>query len=176
MELRNSALGGLSTVGYFAVEGEPIGVFEGSVAKTVMVNGEEKTVVDANGVPVAATEKEYYGNSQYDFIMGFSNNFTWKGFGLGFNFDIRKGGLMFSRTSDISHFTGNSVKTTYNNRKPFIVPGSVNEIDNGDGTFSYTENLTAVDPAHMDDYHRAVAFDRQNVIDKSFVKLRDLSN
>ena len=81
---------------------------------------------------------------------------------------------MFSRTSDISHFTGNSVKTTYNNRKPFIVPGSVNEIDNGDGTFSYTENLTAVDPAHMDDYHRAVAFDRQNVIDKSFVKLRDL--
>ncbi len=168
------SLGGLSTVGYFAVEGEPIGVFEGSVAKTVMVNGEEKTVVDANGVPVASTEKEYYGNSQYDYIMGFSNNFTWKGFGLGFNFDIRKGGLMFSRTSDISHFTGNSVKTTYNNRKPFIVPGSVNEIDNGDGTFSYTENLTAVDPAHMDDYHRAVAFDRQNVIDQSFIKLRDL--
>ena len=28
-----------------------------------------------------------------------------------------------------------------------MVPGSVNEIDNGDGTFSYTENLTAVDPS-----------------------------
>ena len=26
----------------------------------------------------------------------------------------------------------------------------------------------------MDDYHRAIAFDKQNVIDKSFVKLRDL--
>ena len=168
------SLGGLSTTGFFAVQGQPIGVFEGNVAKTVMVNGETKTVVDANGVPVTATEKEYYGNSQYDFIMGFGNNFSWKGFGLGMNFDIRKGGLMFSRTADISYFTGNNVKTTYNDRKPFVYPNSVVEIDNGDGTFSYVENYQAVDPAHMDDYHRATAFDRQNVIDKSYIKLRDL--
>jgi TonB-linked SusC/RagA family outer membrane protein len=168
------SIGGLSTTAYVAVEGEPVGVFEGNVPKTVMVNGEERVVVDGNGVPVAATEKEFYGNSQYDYIMGFANNFSYKGFGLSFNFDIRRGGLMFSRTADISFFTGNNIKTTYNNRQPFIYPNSVVEIDNGDGTFSYVENLTAVDPAHMDDYHRAVAFDRQNVIDKSFIKLRDL--
>ena len=47
--------------------------------------------------------------------------------------------------------------------------------NNGDGTFTYEENTTAVDPAHMDDYHRADAFDRSNVIDKSFVKLRELA-
>ena len=34
-------------------------------------------------------------------------------------------------------------------------------------TYSYEENTIAVDPEHMDDYHRADAFDRQQVIDKS---------
>lgn len=177
------SLGGLSTTGYVAVQGQPVGVFEGAVPKVARdadgnvikgANGQPMNVVDANGVPIPSTENEFYGNSQYDYIMGISNNFSWNGFSLGFNLDIRKGGLMFSRTADINFFTGNGIKTTYNDRKPFVHPNSVNEIDNGDGTFSYVENVTPVDPAHMDDYHRTTAFDRQNVIDQSFIKLRDL--
>ena len=166
------SIGGLSTVGFFAVQGQPIGIFEGSVPKT---NEDGQVVVDGNGVPVAAAEKEFYGNIQQNYILGIGNNFSWKGFNLGVVFDIRNGGLMFSRTADINFFTGNTVKTLYNDRKPFIVPNSVQEVDNGDGTFSYVENDIAVDPAHMDDYHRATAFDRQNVIDKSFTKLREVS-
>ncbi len=169
------AIGGLSTTSYIAVAGQPIGLFKGEVRETTMINGVEHYVVDANGVPVSAPDKQIYGGSQGDYILGVSNSLSWKGISLGFTFDIRKGGLMFSRTADINYFTGNSVKTTYNDRKPFIVPNSVQKIDNGDGTFSYVENTIAVDPAHMDDYHRATADDRHNVIDRSFTKLREVS-
>ena len=166
------AIGGLSTTSIVAVAGQPIGIFEGNVPKTDP-NG--NIVVDANGIPVAATDKEFYGNIQQDYILGINNQFSWKGFNLSFTFDIRKGGLMFSRTADINYFTGNGIYTTYNDRKPFVVPGSVVEIDNGDGTFSYEENTIAVDPAHMDDYFRATAWDRWHVIDKSFTKLREVN-
>ena len=166
------AIGGLSTTSYIAVEGQPIGLFKGEVAETDP-NG--NVVVDANGVPVSATEKEIYGGQQQDYILGITNALSWKGLSLSFTFDTRKGGLMFSRTADINFFTGNTVKTLTNDRKPFIVPNSVQKIDNGDGTFSYEENTIPVDPAHMDDYHKATAFDRQNVIDKSFTKLREVA-
>ncbi|MFY0644791.1 MAG: SusC/RagA family TonB-linked outer membrane protein [Bacteroidia bacterium] len=167
------ALGGLSTTAFVAVAGQPIGIFKGEVPETNPDNPDQ-IVVDANGVPVAATDKEYYGNAQNNYILGISNSLSWKGLSLGFTFDTRQGGLMFSRTADINFFTGNSVKTTLNDRKPFVVPNSVQKIDNGDGTFSYVENTIPVDPAHMDDYHRASALDRQNVIDKSFTKLREV--
>lgn len=166
------SLGGLSTTAFMAKNGQAIGVFEGSVAET---SPDGKIVVDANGVPIASTQKEDYGTSQIGYMLGAGTRLRYKAFNLNILFDARKGGLMFSRTADILHFTGNSTTTTYNDRKPFIVPNSVVKIDNGDGTFTYEENTTAVDPAHMDDYHRAEAFDRTNVIDKSFVKLREVA-
>ncbi len=165
-------IGGLSTTGFLARNGQPIGLFEGNVAET---SPDGQVVVDANGVPVAATEKEIYGSSQINYMLGLGSRLKYKSFGLSFLFDSRQGGLMFSRTADITFFTGNSIKTTTNDRKPFIVPNSVQKIDNGDGTFDYVENTIAVDPAHMDDYHRADAFDRMQVIDKSFVKLREVA-
>lgn len=165
-------LGGLSTTSFTARNGQPIGVFEGSVPET---SPSGQIVVDADGVPIASTQKEVYGNSQIGYMLGVGTRLRYKAFRLNVLFDARQGGLMFSRTADINHFTGNSVKTTYNDRKPFVVPNSVQKIDMGDGTFSYEENAIAVDPAHMDDYHRAEAFDRNNVISKSFVKLREVA-
>ncbi len=161
------SLGGLSTIGYFAVPGQPIGVYEGNVPQT---SPSGQIVVDANGVPIASTEKEFYGNSQYDYILGITNRFGYKNFSLSAVIDIRQGGLMFTRTADINHFTGNGIKTTYNDRKPFIVPNSVQEVAPGE----YVENTTAVDQQHIDDYHSADFNDRANVIDQSFLKLREV--
>ena len=72
------------------------------------------------------------------------------------------------------YFTGNGVKTTYNDRRPFIVPNSVQEIQNQDGSLSYVENTVAVDQEHIDDYYRADAVDGDYLIDKSYVKLREV--
>ena len=81
---------------------------------------------------------------------------------------------MYSRTAEITRFVGNSITTTINDRNPFIVPGSVTKNTDSAGNVTYTPNITPIDSEHMDDYYRADALDRENVFDKSFVKLREV--
>lgn len=169
--ITNVSLGGLSTYDYQAIQGMPVGLIKGSVPETDP-NG--NIVVDANGIPVASSTQQIYGDTQYDYTMGVSNNISWKGLSLDFTFDIRQGGLMYSRTADITRFTGNSITTTINDRQPFIVPNSVVKTTAGDGTVSYAPNTTPITNEYMDDYYRADANARANVIDKSFVKLREV--
>jgi TonB-linked SusC/RagA family outer membrane protein len=164
-------LGGLNTTEYIALEGQTVGLINGSVPERDP-NG--NIVVDVNGIPIASPNKEIYGDTQYDYTLGVGNTFSWKGLSLDFTFDIRQGGLMYSRTADITRFTGNSVTTTYNDRQPFIVPGSVIKNVADDGTVTYSPNTTPVDGEHMDDYYRADALSRATVIDKSFIKLREV--
>ncbi|MEQ9261671.1 MAG: SusC/RagA family TonB-linked outer membrane protein [Owenweeksia sp.] len=166
------SLGGLSTIGFFAVPGQPLGVYEYSVPETEPGTG--NIVVDANGVPVASTTKRLEGNAQYDYILGLTNRLGYKGITLAATVDIRQGGLMFSRTADINNFTGNGVKTTFNDRKPWIVPNSVQKVEGDDGVTRYIENTTAIDQQHQDDYYRADALDSEYLIDKSYVKLREV--
>lgn len=164
-------LGGLSTTGLIAREGEPLALIDGAVPLKAP-NG--NIVVDNNGVPIASSVNEVYGDTQYDYTIGLTNSFSYKGFTLGFTLDSRQGGLMFSRTADITRFTGNSITTTINNRNPYIIPNSVQQIEDGTGNISYIENTTPIDYAHWDDYFRASATERDNVIDKSFIKLREV--
>ncbi|MFG6685606.1 SusC/RagA family TonB-linked outer membrane protein [Mariniflexile sp. HNIBRBA6329] len=160
-------LGGLSTVALIARKGEPLSLLEGSVPRR---DPDGNIVVDANGIPIASPIKEVYGDTQYDYTLGISNDFSYKGFSLGFTLDIREGGLMFSRTADITRFTGNSITTTINDRNPYLIPNSVREVTPG----VFETNTTAIDSEHWDDYYRADANDREQVIDKSFIKLREV--
>jgi TonB-linked SusC/RagA family outer membrane protein len=157
--------------------GKPVGVFEAPVPKLapdgqVIVNAE-------TGFPEVAAEKGYYGTSQRDFTMGLSNTLTYKGLSLGFSLDYRKGGKFYSGTSDLYLFTGNGYMTTYNDRKPFIVPNSVNEVTDAQGHVSYVENKTFIDQAHYDDYFytndaKALAY-QYRILDRSFLKLKDVT-
>ena len=170
--LEQVSLSGLSTTTLIAKPGQPIALIEGYQP---LRDPDGNIVVDTNGIPVFdPNNKKIYGDTQYDYTMGIGNTFSYKGFVLDFTFDIRQGGLMFSRTANITRFTGNSITTTYNDRQPFIVPNSVVQISNPDGTISYEPNTVAVDGAHMDDYYRADALAEYDVIDKSFVKLREV--
>ncbi len=164
-------LGGLSTTSLIARPGQTVGLLYGNVPER---DPDGNIVVDSNGIPVASSKQEVYGDTQYDYTMGVGNKFSWKGVSLDFTFDIRQGGLMYSRTAEITRFTGNSITTTYNDRKPFVVANSVVKNTDADGNVTYTPNTTPVDSDHMDDYYRAPANDRANVIDKSFIKLREV--
>jgi TonB-linked SusC/RagA family outer membrane protein len=139
-----------------------------------------RIVVDDAGYPVAPTELGYYGTSQRDFIMGLTNNLTYKNFSLGFSFDYRKGGVFYSSISELLMFTGNHYLTTYNDRKPFIVPNSVVKVvDPVDGKVSYVENTKAIDEANFTNYfyhnsNRAEIYNKR-ILDKTFLKLRDVT-
>lgn len=87
----------------------------------------------------------YYGSGLYNYTMGLSNTFTYKNFQLSFSFDFRYGGVMYSQTADLVLFVGNGIATTYNDRKPFIVPNSVNTITDANGNITgYVPNTTVV--------------------------------
>jgi hypothetical protein len=120
-----------------------------------------------------------YGNIQPKYIAGITNNFTWKGFNLGFVFDIREGGLIYSGTADLQYFVGNAVQTLYNNRQPWIVPNSVyGAQDPATGKWTYSENTTPITMSGVTDYYyhtTTTTTERSLVIDRSYVKLRELT-
>lgn len=162
-------------VDFLAKIGKPLGVFEGPDYER---DSKGRIVVNAQGIPVSAAEKVEYGNSEADYRLGIKNEFTFKGLTLGGNIDIRQGGLMYTYTSDINYFVGNATQTTYNDRQPFVVPNSVQEVGtdkNGDPI--YAENSTPIAMKDFSDYYNNNTnrpLSRESLVDRSFVKLRDL--
>ncbi len=175
-------LGGFGGVGIYAVEGKEMGVFKSNIAKIVTLDnnmnpatsGTEYVVVDGNGNVQPSTQEELTDKTiNEDYAMGLTNTFSWKGLSLSGTLDYHKGGYMFSNTKDYMHWTGSAIESTMNDRNPFIVPGSV--VLNADG--SYSQNTT---PVTMNTHHNfygdygAFESDEYNIIDRSFVKLRQV--
>jgi len=161
-----------------AIPGKPLGIFKAPVP---VYSPDGKMVVDPKtGFPIASSDLGEYGSSQRDFMMGLQNTFTYKDFQLGFSFDYRKGGQFYSGTADLLLFTGGARATTYNDRKPFVVPNSVNQAGiDASGKPVYVENKTVIDEAHFDAYwyhtsNKAQIYGYQ-IIDRSFIKLRDVT-
>ena len=156
----------------------------GVYAPVAQYTSDGRVIVNAStGVPVVDTannSRGFYGNAEYDFMMGLVNSFTYKSWRLSFSLDYRKGGVMYSGTSDLALFTGNSYVTTYNDRRPFIIPNSVVQTGTDpNGKPVYTENTTPIDEAHYDSYwyptsNLAMAY-QNRIIDRSFLKLRDVT-
>jgi len=149
--------------------GKPLGVFYGPDMER---DPEGNIVVTDKGMPIQATDNVYYGDANNDFTMGLNNSFSYKGINLGFSLDWRQGGYMYSRTAHDFMFTGNGTLTTYNNRETFIIPGSV--VKNDDGT--YSPNTTPIGASELDnDFWSQGFLDRASVVDKTFVKLREVT-
>jgi len=174
LEVPEVFLGGFGGIGIYAVEGEPIGQFKSQKALKVELDGIEHTVVDGNGNPLP-TPNEVYLNKDINekYRMGLTNTFTYKGLSLSGTFDFRYGGYIYSYTKDYMHWVGSGPETVYNDRNPFIVPNSV--VDNLDGT--YSENTTPVNPTALHTFYSNGGFDYSDfaVIDRSYLKLRNVS-
>lgn len=158
----------------YAEVGKPIGQYY-AYLPTYTEDGQ--MIVDANGLPVLTTEVQDTGkNMNSDWTGGVTTALSYKDFTLSAALDIRKGGYMFSHTPHEMMFSGNGIVTTYNSRRPFIIPNSV--VDNGDGT--YSENTTAIYPtdgslqSYYATYGGGMGGDSY-FVDRSFVKLRNIS-
>ncbi len=165
MNGRASIYGFTGGTGLYAIEGDEMGVFEAYVAKK---DDQGRIIVDENGLPQNTDEMAKIGSINYKYMMGIGNSLRYKNFSLSFDFDIRQGGLMFSRTKDITYFTGNAIQTAYNDRNPFIVPNSV--YDDG------TENTTPLYGTDLYSYwnNGATEMGSFSLISKSYVKLRQV--
>ncbi len=158
---------------YVGRPGRPIGIFEG---RTVMRDDLGRIVVDNNGLPKAAEELKEYGTREYDFIAGAGTRISYKGLQLSVNIDVKQGGIMYSRTKDISVWAGTVPLTLYNNRQPFIILNSVYEVERDEnGKPIYAENTIPVNAVTLVDYwsNGGVGLDGNSLVDKSYVKLRE---
>jgi len=168
-------LSGFGGMGIYAVEGKSLGQYKCQIAQTVKLDdGIEHTVVDGAGNPQPTANIEYTGkdiNEKYR--MGFTNTFTYKGISLTGVFDFRFGGYIYSYTKDYMYWVGSGPESVYNDRNPFLIPNSV--VDNGDGT--YSENTTPVNPTALHTFYSNGGFKYADfaIIDRSYLKLRNLS-
>ncbi len=164
---------GNDAVYMYAEEGKPMGEFYTYLPQ---YTEDGKLIVDQNGQPVIGTQVEDTGkNMNSDWTGGVTTALTYKGFTLSAALDIRKGGYMFSRTKNLMQFTGNGTITTYNGRRPFVIPNSVVEVDG-----QYVENTTPIYQTdgsyqkYYNDYGYGNAGEAY-LLDRSYVKLRNIS-
>ncbi|MBK8547380.1 MAG: hypothetical protein IPL63_08290 [Saprospiraceae bacterium] len=149
-----------------AEKGKPFGTFKGT-APRFDPNGNQ---IVAGGLPVYSAEAQALGNIQPDWIGGFSTQIGYKNWSFNALLDTRQGNDIFSLTKFYTEFNGTASTTTIFDRKPFIIPNSVEETINPDGTATYTPNTTeTLANAFIDDGNWG-----RNILDGSFVKLREV--
>ena len=175
----NGFAAGDDAVYMYAEVGKPLGVFYTYLPKYVEDTNSPyygSPIVDKAGQPVKGSEVEYTGlDVNHKWTGGITTSFSAYGVTLSATLDVRYGGTMFSRTKNLMQFTGNSVITSYNKRRPFVIPGSV--VETADG---YAPNTT---PIMMTDGSYQTYFDTYGygnaglayLADRSFAKLRNIS-
>jgi TonB-linked SusC/RagA family outer membrane protein len=104
--------------GVYAFPGLPYGVLYGSRYLRDASGNQE---VDDNGLPLVG-DNGILGNNSPDFQAGLVNNFTWKGFSLGFVFDWKQGGDIYNLDNHYNWFYG-TPKATGDRDKPIVVKG-----------------------------------------------------
>jgi len=170
------SLGGFGNASIVAVKGKELGLFKTYVPRTVTIDGVEKVIVDGNGNVMQSADMQVLEDRSIneDYAMGLTNTFKWKGFTLSGTLDFHYGGYIYSYTKDYMHWTGSAIESVMNDREPLVVPNSV--VENSDGT--YSENTTPVTSNTFHNFYGdygAFESDAYNIIDRSFLKLREVS-
>lgn len=99
-----------------------------------------QVIVGEDGLPLISTEKSKVGNQNPDWMLGLTNNFSYKGFNLSFLVDFRIGGDLYSATASNLYIRGNAAGTVVNgDRQNFVVPNTVVQKDG-----KYVENTVPV--------------------------------
>ncbi|HVZ96975.1 MAG TPA: hypothetical protein VG847_08880, partial [Chitinophagaceae bacterium] len=108
-----------------AVAGQPYGEIYGTKLMRVTDPKDAnygKLILSSNGLPQATTDISRLGNQQATALLGFTNSFSYKGFGLSVQLDARIGGKIFSQTLDNMERNGTAA-VTGGSRDSIIVPG-----------------------------------------------------
>ncbi|MCM1518727.1 MAG: SusC/RagA family TonB-linked outer membrane protein [Pseudoflavonifractor sp.] len=171
---------GSDAVYMYAEEGREMGTFYTYLPQYVTDKDSPyygAPIVDSHGQPVLGTQLEDTGYTMnHKWTGGVTTSLSAFGVTLSAVLDIRAGGHMFSRTKNLMQFTGNGIVTRYNDRRPFIIPGSV--VDNGDGTYSPNTTPLYLSDGSYQSYFNDYGYGGGGLaylMDRSYTKLRNIS-
>lgn len=160
------SLGGFSGMSSVAAVGRPYGEFY-SVRNARDEQG--RVIIDpTSGLPVTGEKAEYLGTYNPDFQASWGTNVRYKNWSLGAMFDMKHGGVFYSRTKDITAFVGTSAETG-GERLNVLFPNSVYD----DGNGNYVENTEYT--YNKQDYFPSRLLAGDNIVDASYVKLRSMN-
>jgi hypothetical protein len=145
-------------------------------------------IVNANGRPLRTGSTIKLGNYNPDWLGGIYNTFSYKNFNLGFLFDIRYGGQVYSHTYVVGREGGQLVETLEGRANGYDLslegngiysPGVV-RTQNSDGSNTFHINGTQSTDRKLSarEWHTAFTLGRSvlegAVFDATFVKLREV--
>lgn len=141
----------------FAQVDDPNSPFDGEV------------IHNEDGFAIRDPELRNLGNYNPDFMVGFQNNFSYRGINLGVLFDWRHGGVVMSRTVLIGGTSG-MMDFTAEGREEGIISEGV--IENGDGSFRPNDVRLSGRDYYWWRYNRGN--EEVGMYDASYLKLREV--
>jgi hypothetical protein len=179
----------------FRQVGERLDQFWGTA---LLKNADGEIINTADGRPIPLTSingnaRRFLGYTNPDWVWGVNNKFSYKNFGLSFQFDGRVGGVIANYVQQQTFRGGRHIETVqgemgearyqdYLGVKSWVGPGVV--ITSGtprvdregnlinDGELSYAENTTAT---YLQDWiSRYYNTNESNLMSRSFAKLREV--
>ena len=176
-EVSQYGLGGYDNISILAVAGEMYGEIYGTKYRRVEDASSpnfNKIIVDEAGIPLAADGRFKLGNQQPDALIGWTNNFRYKNFGLSFLVDARLGGEIFSGTNLAIGRSGTGAATVVNGERADIVFDGVVE----DGNGGFVANTTPVSPQDywttVSDRSGNLGITEANIFDATNIRLRSV--
>ncbi len=134
-------------------------------------------LINANGLPVLSPGglTKYVGNFNPDWMLGFSNNFTYGNWSLGVLLDGRFGGVMVSGGDGLRTSNGSVAVTLPYREGGWVLPGVV-AIEDQEGNVSYEPNTKAISSENFW-YYMGGRYSRGEIYtyDATNVRLRELN-
>ena len=158
---------------FLAIPGKQLGQFR---IPDYKYTPDGKIVVGDNGLPLEG-DKVLYATSVPDYKMSISNTLSFKGIALSFLVDYQKGGSLYCNTANSCFWGGNGEQTLTNDRRPWVIPNTVQEVTDNEGNVSYVENATPV----LNNWHEYYSsntnnpIERNRIVDRTYIKLREAS-
>ncbi|MRX65092.1 SusC/RagA family TonB-linked outer membrane protein [Maribacter luteus] len=121
-------------------------------------------IVDEDGLPVRAAERQVLGNIQPDFTGSIGLNVNYKNFFISALLGMQEGGEIYSLTEASAVGSGNALRTAENDRMAFFVDGVM-----ADGS-SPTQIVSA-----QEYWGRVSGITEEFIYDASYMKLREVS-
>jgi outer membrane receptor protein involved in Fe transport len=167
LDVDQVVIGGFSGMSVVAAKNRPYGMF---YAVDLLRDDEGHVIVNkTTGLPQLTPTAVYLGSYNPKYMASLGTNLSYKGISFNILFDTKQGGKFYSRTKDILDFVGTAAETVEYDRAGDVFKNSV-VLDAATG--KYVENTTKFSPQR---YFSSTIPDGQQVLDASYIKLREMS-
>ena len=172
-------MGDMYGIGYQRVSNDASSLYKDPSGENV-----GKIVYNSDGKPLATASKIKLGNYNPDWMLGIYNTVSFKGLSLGFLFDIRYGGKIYSHTQTVGREGGIIVETLEGRADGYdlnvagngVIGEGVVPVRDGEG------NVTGYEPNDVKlsarEWHSTITLGRSLIegmmYDASFMKLREV--